>query len=47
MHFDSKYCGIYRGNDLVISAKREGNIYTLNVEHEHAMVVEHKQAEDK
>nr|CCA24320.1 putative polyprotein [Albugo laibachii Nc14] len=47
MRFGAKYCGIFRGNDLIISAKREGNIYTLNVEQEHVMVAEHKKAEDR
>lgn len=47
MRFDANQCDIYRANDLVVSAKREGNAYTLNVWHERAMVDEHKTVESK
>ena len=29
MQFGAKYCGIYKGNDLVVFAKRERNVYPL------------------
>lgn len=32
---------IYRGSDMVVAVKREGNVYTFNVEHERVMVAEH------
>ena len=47
MRFDANQCDMFRGNDLVVSAKREGNVYTLNVRHERAMVVDHNNAESK
>lgn len=47
MRLVANQCDINRGNDLVVSAKSEGNVDTLNVEHESAMVVEQKKAESK
>lgn len=32
---------------MVVAVKREGNVYTFNVEHERVMVAEHKIAENK
>ena len=39
--FDGKYCGIYKDNVLMISAKRMKSVYILDfcVEYEHAMLV--------
>lgn len=36
-----------KGIDLLAPLKREGNVYILNVEHERAFVVGHKNAENK
>ena len=41
VRFGEKYCGIYKDNVLMISAKRMRSVYTLDVEYEHAMLVEH------
>ena len=37
--FSEKCCGIYKDNVLMISAKRMGSLYTLDVDYEHAMLV--------
>lgn len=42
-----KYCGIYKDNVLMISAKRMGSVYTLDVEYDHTMLVEHEDAGNK
>uniref|UniRef100_A0AAV1TFQ6 Retrovirus-related Pol polyprotein from transposon TNT 1-94-like beta-barrel domain-containing protein n=1 Tax=Peronospora matthiolae TaxID=2874970 RepID=A0AAV1TFQ6_9STRA len=47
VRFDEKYCGIYKDNVLTISAKRTGSVYTLDVEYEHAKLVEHEDAGNK
>ena len=44
VRFSEKYCGIYKDNLLMIYAKRMGSVYTIDVEYEHAMLVEHKDA---
>lgn len=47
VRFGEKYCGIYKDNVLMISAKRMRSVYTLDVEYEHAMLVEHEDAGNK
>ena len=44
LRFGANQCDIFRENDLVVPANREGNVYTLNVKHERAMVVDHNNA---
>ncbi|KAJ0392280.1 hypothetical protein ATCC90586_011623 [Pythium insidiosum] len=39
--FGATHCSIWKEDKLVISAKRNGNAYVLNVEHEHAMYISH------
>ncbi|KAI9922553.1 hypothetical protein PsorP6_002641 [Peronosclerospora sorghi] len=48
VHFGATKCGIWKGDELLISAKRDRNIYTLYVAHEksmheHAMYVAHEE----
>ena len=45
--FSEKCCGIYKDNVLMISAKRMGSVYTLGVEYEHSMLIEHEDAGSK
>ena len=47
VRFGKKYCGIYKDNVLMISAKRTGSVYTLDVEYKQAMLVEHEDAGNK
>lgn len=41
LRFGLMHCSIWKSNELLNTAKRYGNMYTLNVEHEHAMLVAH------
>lgn len=47
MRFGANQCDIYRRNDLVVSAKREFDVYVLIVEHECAIVIVNKRSEYK
>ena len=47
VRFGERYCGLYKENVLMISAKRMGSVYTLDVEYEHATLVEREDAGNK
>ena len=47
VRFEDTSCGIYKDSKMMISAKRMGSVYTLDVVNEHAMVVEHENASNK
>ncbi|KAI9919458.1 hypothetical protein PsorP6_017463 [Peronosclerospora sorghi] len=47
VRFDETHCGIFKDGDLAVSAKRIGSVYTLKVEHEHAMLVAHENSDNE